>query len=134
MKGTRTYARLILSIALLIGTVCGADVGEPEKPATAKFAGVIRDLNTDKRVMTVEAIPVKKDFAIAPDCEVAGKDNPKGTLDDLAVGAQVTIVYQDVEGMLIAHRIELDGPGPELSSLGTLTKAKPFRRYSREFN
>jgi Cu/Ag efflux protein CusF len=105
-----------MSIALALTAASGrGDSGEqpPEKPKAETFAGAIRTLDVEKKMMTVEATPLSKTFGIAPDCEVTTRDKLKASLDDLKVGSVVHVTYETANGILVAHRIEQQGPPQE---------------------
>jgi hypothetical protein len=107
---------LVIGIALSLTVSSGrCDSGEqpPEKPKAEIFAGAIRTLDAEKRMMTVEAVPLSKTFGIASDCEVTTKDKPKASLEDLKVGSVVYVTYEAAGGILVAHRIEQQGPPQE---------------------
>lgn len=126
MKRNRVWAALVISIVFTLTTGIGhADSGEqpPEKPKAGTFSGAIRALDVEKKVMTVEAMPLSKTFGIAPDCEVTTKDLPKASLDDLKVGSVVHVTYESANGVLVAHRIEQQSPPQETD------KADAFVRY-----
>jgi hypothetical protein len=126
MKMNRVWTILIIVIALNLTAGSGrGDSGEqpPEKPKAETFAGTIRTLDAEKRVMTVEAAPLSKTFGIASDCEVMTKDKPKASLEDLTVGTVVHVTYEAASGVLVAHRIEQQGPPQETD------KATAFVRY-----
>jgi len=107
---------VIRSVIVLTSAIGWGDVGEQpiEKPKAEIFAGTIRTLEVEKRVITVETTPISKTFGIASDCEVTTKDKPKATLEDLTVGDVVNVTYQEeANGLLVAHRIELKSPPKE---------------------
>jgi len=118
MNASRVCVALVVSVTtILMAASSGwsdSDEKPTEKPKTDVFAGTIRTLDIEKRVMTVETTPINKTFGIASDCEVMAKDKPKASLGDLAVGNVVSVTYQEeAGGMLVAHRIELKGPPQE---------------------
>ena len=126
MKMNRVWSIVVIGIALNLTAGNGrGDTGEeaPEKPKAETFAGAIRTLDPDKRVMTVEATPLSKTFGIAADCEVTTKDKPKASLEDLKVGSVVHVTYEGAKGILIAHRIDQQGPPQETD------RATAFIRY-----
>ncbi len=126
MNMNRVWSILAVGIALNLAAGGGrADTGEqpPQKPKAETFAGAIRTLDAEKRVMTVEATPLSKTFGIAADCEVTTKDKPKASLDDLKVGSVVHVTYEAASGILVAHRIEQQGPPQETD------RATAFIRY-----
>ncbi len=127
MNINRVWTILVVGIALNLTAGSGrADVGEqpPEKPKAETFAGTIRTLDAEKRLMTVEATPLSKTFGIAPDCEVLTKEKPKASLEDLKVGTAVHVTYEAAKGILVAHRIEQQGPPQEITA-----KTTAFIRY-----
>lgn len=104
---------VIVAALVSVATFVAGDISAPaEKPQAEMFAGMIRTLDADKRAMTVEAPPLSKTFGIASNCEIVLKDKPKASLEDLAIGLQVNVTYEDVEGLLVARRIEETGPPP----------------------
>jgi len=116
MNRKQVWTALTIGIALTMAAGIGrGDVNEPspEKPKAETFAGIIRTLDAEKRVMTVEATPLSKTFGIASDCEVMTKDKPKASLDDLKPGSVVHVTYEAANGILVAHRIEQQGPPQE---------------------
>jgi hypothetical protein len=116
MNKNPVRAALVIGLALTLAVRIGrGDVGEPspEKPKAETFAGTIRTLDAEKRVIIVEAAPLSKTFGIASDCEVMTKDNPKASLEDLKPGSVVHVTYEAANGLLVAHRIEQQGPPQE---------------------
>ena len=117
MKRNRIWTALVIGMVFALTAGSGrGDTGEPvppEKPKAEIFAGTIRTLDAEKRVMTVEATPLSKTFGIATDCEVMTKDKPKASLEDLTVGNVVHVTYEAANGILVAHRIEQQGPPQE---------------------
>ena len=93
---------VVVFMVLSLTFVCQ---GQPTDRPEAAFTGQITDLDLDQMTMTVQALPLIKIFAIAPDCEVITKTKPQASLEDLRVGDEVEVTYQDVGGTLIAHRI-----------------------------
>ena len=124
MNRVWTIVAIGAALNLTAGTGRG-DTGEqpPEKPKAETFAGTIRALDAEKRVMTVEATPLSKTFGIASDCEVMTKDKPKASVEDLKVGSVVHVSYEAANGILVAHRIEQQGPPQETD------KTTAFIRY-----
>jgi len=125
MKRNRVWTALVMSVAFTLAAGIGrGDSGEqpPEKPKAGTFAGAIRALDVEKKVMTVEATPLSKTFGIAPDCEVTTKDLPKASLDDLKVGSVVRVTYEAANGVLVAHRIEQQGPPQETDKATALVR------------
>jgi hypothetical protein len=122
MNPNRVLTALVIGTALTLAAGSGrGDSGEPappEKPKAETFAGAIRTLDAEKRMMTVEATPLSKTFGIASDCEVTTKDKPKASLEDLKVGSVVHVTYEAASGVLLAHRIEQLGP-PQETGMGT---------------
>ena len=126
MNMNRVWSILAVGIALNLAAGSGrGDTGDQptEKPKAETFAGAIRTLDPEKRVMTVEATPLSKTFGIASDCEVTMKDKPKASVEDLKVGSVVHVTYEAANGILVAHRIEQQGPPQETD------RATAFIRY-----
>jgi Cu/Ag efflux protein CusF len=126
MNKSRVWTALVIGLTLTLTAVIGrGDSGgqPPEKPKAETFSGAIRTLDVEKKVMTVEAMPLSKTFGIAPDCEVTTKDKPKASLEDLKIGSVVHVTYETANGILVAHRIEQQGPPPETD------KTTAFVRY-----
>jgi len=126
MNMNRVWTVFVIGVALNLtaGTGRGDTGGQPpEKPKAEAFAGTIRTLDAEKRVMTVEATPLSKTFGVASDCEVLTKDKPKASLEDLKVGSVVRVSYEAANGILVAHRIDQQGPPQETD------KATAFIRY-----
>ena len=126
MNMNRVWSILAVGIALNLAAGSGrGDTGDQptEKPKAETFAGAIRTLDPEKRVMTVEATPLSKTFGIAADCEVTMKDKPKASVEDLKVGSVVHVTYEAANGILVAHRIEQQGPPQETD------RATAFIRY-----
>jgi len=126
MNMKRVWTIVAIGVALNLTAGRGrADIGEqpPEKPKAEVFAGTIRTLDPEKRVMTVEATPLSKTFGIAPDCQVTTKDKPKASLEDLTVGTVVHVTYQAANGILVAHQIDQQGPPREMG------RAAAYIRY-----
>ncbi len=126
MNRKQAARALAISIAFaLTAGISRGDVDEPspEKPKAEVFAGTIRAVDAEKRIITVEATPLNKTFGIASDCEVTTKDKPKASLEDLKVGDVVHVTYEAANDMLVAHRIEQQGPPQETD------RATAFVRY-----
>jgi Cu/Ag efflux protein CusF len=127
MNRKQAARALAISIAFaLTGGISRGGVDEPaapEKPKAEVFAGTIRAVDTEKRVITVEATPLNKTFGVASDCEVTTKDKPRASLEDLKVGDVVHVTYEAANDMLVAHRIEQQGPPQETD------RATAFVRY-----
>jgi len=126
MNMNRVWILFVVGIALALTAGSGrGDTGDQptEKPKAETFAGAIRTLDPEKRVMTVEATPLSKTFGIAADCEVTTRDKPKASLEDLKVGSVVHVTYEAAKGILVAHRIDQQGPPQESD------RATAFIRY-----
>jgi len=117
MKRSQLTALLAIAMAApTMAAVIGAgDVPDqpPQRPKAEVFSGTIRAVNTDRRVITLEATPLTKTFGVSPDCEVMTQTKPKASLSDLMVGSAATVTYEDAGGELLAHRIEQKGPPAE---------------------
>jgi hypothetical protein len=80
--------------------------------------------------MTVQALPLIKMFAIAPDCEVITETKPQASVEDLRIGDEVEVTYQDVSGTLIAHRIiQRNGTESRLVLESILTNRLPVSLF-----
>jgi hypothetical protein len=117
MKTYAFYLAIISCVAAL--AVASAQTNTPgkeekpvEPPKIAMFTGIIEDLHAGARTLEVKAVLITKKFNVAPDCEVVVTDKPKAGLDDLKVGDEVNVTYQEQAGGLIAHRIEHKGVSP----------------------
>jgi hypothetical protein len=54
---------------------------------------------------------ISKSFTAATDCKVVTRNNPNARLEDLHVGEEVDVTYQDEQGVLVARRIVHRGVG-----------------------
>jgi Cu/Ag efflux protein CusF len=100
------FQRTVLAAVLaLLTLLLYSGHGQPTDKPEAVFTGQLTDLDIDRMTMTVQALPLTKIFGIAPDCEVITKTKPQASLEDLKIGDEVEVTYQDMSGTLIAHRI-----------------------------
>jgi hypothetical protein len=121
MERRQLYLGLLVVMAVALASIMSAgDVPDrpPEQPKAEVFSGTIREVNTEKRVITLETTPLTKTFGVPPDCEVMTEDKPRASLEDLTVGSVATITYEDTSGVLVAHRIEQKQPPPEAGKTG----------------
>src|SRR5437867_11591898 len=115
MKGRRFYS-MLLGFVLFAGNAKADTAGQPgpavQPPKPSTFSGFIEEIHPGARTLAVKAVLIMKNFAVAPDCEVILTDKPKAKLDDLKVGDEVRVTYQEQsEGVFVAHRIEQRGAG-----------------------
>jgi hypothetical protein len=118
-------ALVVATMAALASGLSGRDVPDrlPERPKAEVFSGTIREVNTEKGLVTLETTPLTKTFGVPPDCEVVTEDKPRASLEDLMVGSVATVTYEDASGVLVAHRIEQRGP-PEAGAGGPFAIAR----------
>ena len=120
--------RTVVGIAAVLIWLCSVR-GQPPEETETVFSGQLTDLDIDRMTMTVQALPLTKIFGIAPDCEVVTKTKPQASLEDLQIGDEIDVTYQDIDGVLIAHRI-VQRSGAESNVPFSLALPTAFRYLS----
>ena len=82
------------------------------QPGLLKYSGDIAVINHSPDTVTVKLLLAKREFEVAPDCEIVAADKPRAALEDLKVGQAVDVLYQEQEGKSVAHRIAVKGVTP----------------------
>jgi len=74
------------------------------------FGGHVTAINPEERIIIVQRWPlIDRSFVMAEDCAVVLANDEAGSLDDLAIGHSVNIIYEPWEDRRLTHRIEREG-------------------------
>src|SRR6266436_2684950 len=95
------------------------------------YQGLIRSIDKNARVVTMQKGVAQKKFQVASDCKVTLWNGSKGTLDDLKPGDSLTLSYQTPGGVPLASRIQghsltFDGTIDAVDMADRTVRAKEF--------
>jgi hypothetical protein len=99
----------ICASALMATAVFRAAADQPATAAKSEnsYTGTIISVAPNEHVLTVkEWAFFKKSFNLGENCAIVQLDNPNAAASDLRTGEKVKVSYQDVQGVLIADRVE----------------------------
>ncbi|MCG3149535.1 MAG: hypothetical protein PCFJNLEI_02998 [Verrucomicrobiae bacterium] len=77
---------------------------------TAFFVGQIESLNIPQRILIAKGATSSMTFTVAADAKIFGPDKKELKLTDLKVGQEVTVDYDLINGLAVAHTITLKEP------------------------
>ncbi len=70
--------------------------------------GTVKEIDAQKRTMTVRHHALDSTFQMPAECRVALHDDKSGTFSDVRVGNHVTVVYEGPRGALVAKKVTQD--------------------------
>jgi Cu/Ag efflux protein CusF len=127
MKTMRTYTAATAAVALLglasastafANGSCNADQREKT------FTGNISSIDTPDKTLAVKGFFFTRNFNAGNDCKVSLQEKSMASLSDLRPGEEVSIRYQDDNGVLIATHIAQH----DLAVMGHITAVDPAAR------
>ena len=106
---------LAIGVACLI-TATAARALADEQPATATtaaakpeistYTGTVAAVDPNEHVLSVKGWMLRKSFNLGGGCTYTLLEKPSATAADLRPGEKVVVSYQNVQGVLIATRVE----------------------------
>ena len=78
---------------------------EIQKPLDQTTSGAISGVDASTRVLRLSGAFANKIFKVSPEAKIIISTVPEAKLDDLKVGDQVEINYQEKDGLFLVSRI-----------------------------
>jgi Cu/Ag efflux protein CusF len=75
------------------------------------FAGTIQAIDASTDTIKAKHLLGDRKFNLADDCKIVIGSAQNGRLSDLRIGQKVAIGYEELDGVLVAHRITLEETG-----------------------
>ncbi|HTX21523.1 MAG TPA: hypothetical protein VMD27_06680 [Candidatus Aquilonibacter sp.] len=109
MKTNRTKNWMAVSVAVLTATAAfraSADqtttAANPEK----SYTGTVVSVSPQEHTLQTRGFVFSKTFNLGAACTYTLLDNSAGTINDLRPGEKVAVSYQNVDGVMVADRVE----------------------------
>ncbi len=125
----RTFAELKIGHRVTVKYLTPGDVklARTIEQRSLEFTGGIEAL--DSRTDTVKAggLMSSRTFRLADNCQIVVRGGTGGALKDLRIGDRVVFHYEEVDGVLIANRLELaaDSEEPAVEKLSSRQTQRP---------
>lgn len=106
-KNSSTWTALCLSV-LMTGAAYRATADEPAKAVKAdkSYTGLVTVVDAKEHSLTVKGTLFSKRFNLGDHCTYTLLNRPTATASELRAGQKILVNYQDVQGVLVANRIE----------------------------
>jgi Cu/Ag efflux protein CusF len=79
-----------------------AKVAQKIEQAGSTFTGTVEAIDADSRTLKAQHLLSEKKFNLAKDCPIVIGGKSDGKLSDLRIGDKLSIVYEEVDGVLVA--------------------------------
>ena len=109
MKTNRAKNWAAVCAAVLTATAAfraSADQATTAARAEKSYTGTVISVNPQEHTLKTKWFVFGKTFNLGAPCTYTLLDNRAGTINDLRPGEKVTVGYQDVDGVLVADRVE----------------------------
>ena len=77
--------------------------------SSLEFTGTVEALDAAAGTLKARHMVGSKTFKMGEDCPIIANGGTNAKLRDLRIGDKITFQYEDVDGVLVANRIALDG-------------------------
>src|SRR5262249_45237762 len=77
------------------------------------FTGTIEAIDADARTLRAQHLLSEKKFNLAKDCAIMLGGKPGGKLSDLRIGEKLSVVYEEVDGVLVATCVTREASPPK---------------------
>lgn len=75
------------------------------------FVGTLQAIDASADTIKARHLLGDRKFRLADDCKIVIDNTPQGRLNDLRIGQKVAVSYEELDGVLVAHRIAIEGNG-----------------------
>jgi len=79
-----------------------AKVAQKIEQAGSTFTGTVEAIDADARTLKAQHLLSEKKFNLAKDCPIVIGGKSDGKLSDLRIGDKLSVVYEEIDGVLVA--------------------------------
>jgi hypothetical protein len=108
-SGTLANVKVGERVTVTFETPAGVPTARQIAQTSATFKGELTAIDLSERTLKAKSLLNTKQFELAKDCTLIIDGKPSHELRDLRTGDQLTISYDDVNGVYIANRIAEGG-------------------------
>lgn len=84
----------------------GCNLAHKIEQSSLTFAGTVEAIDATTGTLKAKQILSERRFTLAKDCQLIIDGRPNGKLSDLRIGDKLSFHYEDVDGVLVANRVE----------------------------
>jgi|WetSurMetagenome_2_1015567.scaffolds.fasta_scaffold419071_1 hypothetical protein len=88
----------------------GSQVAHKIEQGSLTFAGTVEAIDATTGMLKAKHLLSDRRFTLAKDCQLIIDGRLNGQLSDLRIGDKLWFHYEDVDGVLVANRVEREGP------------------------